>query len=74
MGTTLFVSVVLLFGFLLSIVLMTYAASDATVDVDARLTDGELQIQIQDWGQWRAPRGAGTLVTMRRRLRREVPV
>ena len=73
-----------------------YAASDATVDVDARLTDGDLQIQIQDWGQWRAPRGmhrgrglglmrglmdevavtpgeAGTLVTMRRRLRREVP-
>jgi anti-sigma regulatory factor (Ser/Thr protein kinase) len=74
-----------------------YAASDATVDVAARLSDAELQIQVQDWGQWRAPRGAhrgrglglmrglmdevavtsgeaGTLVTMRRTLRREVRV
>jgi anti-sigma regulatory factor (Ser/Thr protein kinase) len=74
-----------------------YGASDAVVEVDARLTDGDLRVQVQDWGQWRAPRGThrgrglglmrglmddvdvtpgetGTLVSLRRRLRREVPV
>ncbi len=72
-----------------------YAAADATIEIDGHLTNGELEMHVRDWGQWRAPRGAhrgrgmglmrrlmddvavtpgatGTIVRMRRRLRREV--
>jgi anti-sigma regulatory factor (Ser/Thr protein kinase) len=74
-----------------------YAAADAAIEIDARLGDGAVQIDVQDWGRWRAPRGAhrgrglglmrglmdevavtpgetGTVVRMRRTLRREVHV
>ena len=74
-----------------------YAAGDAVVEIEARIDDGALVIDIQDWGQWRGPRGsnrgrglglmrglmddvtvtpgeAGTVVRMRRTLRREVHV
>lgn len=72
-----------------------YAAADAAVEVDAGVSNGDLEMRVQDWGQWRAPRGVhrgrglglmrglmdevvvtpgatGTVVLMRRRLRREV--
>jgi len=53
-----------------------YAASDATVEVDIRLTDGDLRIQVQDSGQWRAPRGThrGRGIGLMRGLMDEVAV
>ncbi|HEY6103050.1 MAG TPA: SpoIIE family protein phosphatase [bacterium] len=74
-----------------------YAAGDAVVEINARIADGALLIEVQDWGKWRAPRGAhrgrglglmrglmdevavtpgeaGTVVRLRRTLRREVQV
>ena len=53
-----------------------YAAADAVVEVDARLRDGEIEIIVRDWGQWRAPRGShrGRGLRLMRGLMDEVAV